>query len=267
MKRAAIIVAGGGAKRLGGIDKPWININGTPIIEHVVKAARNLASPIVIVGERHAEWSLASDVEWTLEEPRGGGPVAAIRAGLATLPADINQVLLLAADAPLIAQALEQLCAGDMTSDGKAILSQNRLQYLVSCVVRAPFEVAVARGGDSMHSVFDHLQIEAVPFDVMDADTWEDVARIRALAREIDVTDKRWLDEVSEVLGVTHDVDVDAILALTRDVAHNVERKNAPLTSYLLGYAAASQGLSDAEIAAAAAKLGARARERGAANG
>ena len=267
MKRAAIIVAGGGAKRLGGIDKPWLNINGIPIIEHVVKASREFASPIVIVGDRHDGWALASDVEWTLESPRGGGPVAAIRAGLATLPTEIDQILLLAADAPFIAQALEQLCAGDMTTDGKAILSQNRIQYLLSCVVKAPFEVAVARGGDSMHSVFDHLQIDAVPFDVLDADTWEDVAQIRASARESAVTDKQWLDEVSEVLGVTHDVDVDAILSLTRDVAHNVERKNAPLTSYLLGYAAASQGMSDAEIAAAAAKLGALACERGGANG
>lgn len=50
-----------------------------------------------------------------------------------------------------------------------------------------------------------------------------------------------WLTMVAADLGVDPGVlDVEAVLDLARDVAHNVERKAAPLTAYLVGYAAAS---------------------------
>jgi hypothetical protein len=70
-----------------------------------------------------------------------------------------------------------------------------------------------------------------------------------------------WIDEACRVLGIDARMDVEAVLALARDVAHSLERKNAPLTSYLLGYAAASQNLNTTQIADLASKLGARAQE------
>ncbi len=70
-----------------------------------------------------------------------------------------------------------------------------------------------------------------------------------------------WLDEASKLLGIDARIDVEAVLALARDVAHSLERKNAPLTSYLLGYTAASQNLDTEQIAQLASKLGARAQE------
>ncbi len=70
-----------------------------------------------------------------------------------------------------------------------------------------------------------------------------------------------WIDEACKVLGIEARIDVEAVLALARDVAHNQERKSAPLTSYLLGYAAASQNLNTVQIAELASKLGARAQE------
>lgn len=76
-----------------------------------------------------------------------------------------------------------------------------------------------------------------------------------------------WLDEASTLMGIDARIDVNAVLALARDVAHSLERKNAPLTSYLLGYAAASQNLSTEQIAALASKVGARAQEWGNPNG
>lgn len=71
-----------------------------------------------------------------------------------------------------------------------------------------------------------------------------------------------WLNEVAAKLGIDPTIDVDAVLELTRDVAHNLERKNAPLTSYLLGFAAAKQNLTAAQIAALAADIGAMAKDR-----
>jgi len=46
-----------------------------------------------------------------------------------------------------------------------------------------------------------------------------------------------WVAAVSRELGVDVPVDVDLLLDLARDAAHNVERKSAPITTYLLGVA------------------------------
>jgi phosphopantothenoylcysteine synthetase/decarboxylase len=51
-----------------------------------------------------------------------------------------------------------------------------------------------------------------------------------------------WIDELSDVLDL-EDVEVDEGLLtdLTKLTAENVERKAAPVTAYLLGFAAATQ--------------------------
>jgi len=53
-----------------------------------------------------------------------------------------------------------------------------------------------------------------------------------------------WLDELSAALGVEPlgPEETREILGLSRDVAHRVERRYAPLASFLLGAAAARGG-------------------------
>jgi hypothetical protein len=62
-----------------------------------------------------------------------------------------------------------------------------------------------------------------------------------------------WIDVVCAELGITAEVDVDSILAVARDAAHNVERPAAPVSTYLLGIAAA-QGI---DVTEAAQRIGA----------
>ena len=52
-----------------------------------------------------------------------------------------------------------------------------------------------------------------------------------------------WVDELCDVLDIEVELDESLVLDLARDAAHNVERVAAPITTYLLGYAA---GLADA---------------------
>jgi len=49
-----------------------------------------------------------------------------------------------------------------------------------------------------------------------------------------------WIDELCDVLDVEVEVDEALILDLARDAAHNVERRSAPISTFLLGYAAAA---------------------------
>lgn len=58
-----------------------------------------------------------------------------------------------------------------------------------------------------------------------------------------------WIDELLDVLEL-EDVEVDEglVLDLARDAAHEVERPAAPITTYLLGYAAALRGGAAADV-------------------
>ena len=49
-----------------------------------------------------------------------------------------------------------------------------------------------------------------------------------------------WIDELSDVLDVEAEVDEGLLADLTKVAAHNVEHMAAPVTAYLLGFAAAS---------------------------
>ena len=59
-----------------------------------------------------------------------------------------------------------------------------------------------------------------------------------------------WVDELCEELQVDTDLDMSALLDLARDAAHKVDRPAAPLTTFLVGYAAAMRGGSEKDIEA-----------------
>lgn len=60
-----------------------------------------------------------------------------------------------------------------------------------------------------------------------------------------------WTAELAEVLGAKDaPVDVALLLDVARDVAHGVDRPAVPITLFLLGYAAAQQGGTDAAVEA-----------------
>lgn len=57
-----------------------------------------------------------------------------------------------------------------------------------------------------------------------------------------------WIDAVRRELGLDTDVDITAILDVARAAAHGVARPAAPITTFLLGVAAAA-GVDPAEAA------------------
>jgi hypothetical protein len=62
-----------------------------------------------------------------------------------------------------------------------------------------------------------------------------------------------WVSELCAALGIDPEaLDRDLVLDLARDAAHNVARPAAPLTTFLVGYAAGLRGGgADALVAAA----------------
>jgi hypothetical protein len=56
------------------------------------------------------------------------------------------------------------------------------------------------------------------------------------------VTLHDWIDELCDALEIDVEVDEGLVLDLAREAAHSVERPAAPISTFLLGYAAASRG-------------------------
>ncbi len=61
-----------------------------------------------------------------------------------------------------------------------------------------------------------------------------------------------WIDEVCDLLDIDHEADEGLVLDLARVCAHGVQRPAAPVTTYLLGYAAGARGLDPTGIEALA---------------
>ncbi len=156
----AVVLAGGSARRLGGVDKTALVLDGTTLLDRVL-AALGDARTIVVVGPRR---DTARPVEWIREELPGTGPVAALRAGLSAITAP--WVAVLAADLPfLTASDVIALRVAAAPSEGALLVDDTgREQYLA-----ALWRTAVLRGalasydGTSMRGLVALLLTARVP--------------------------------------------------------------------------------------------------------
>ncbi len=65
---------------------------------------------------------------------------------------------------------------------------------------------------------------------------------------------EHWTQALREELGITDPVDIELLLDLTKDVAHNVARPAAPLTAFMVGLAAGKAGAAPDSVLAASDK-------------
>ncbi len=63
-----------------------------------------------------------------------------------------------------------------------------------------------------------------------------------------------WINKLSAALEVDTEVDQALVLDLARVAAHGVTRPAAPLTTYLLGFAAGARGATAEQVEALAAR-------------
>lgn len=261
-----VLLAGGAGRRLGGMDKAMLSLGGRTLLERLLTATAG-ARRRVVVGPRRplgSGWSHGgSEVLWAREEPPGSGPLAALTAGVGTLSSALSSaqssaksappgsghdvapvVLVLAVDQPFVdAEVCQRLLAAVATADaGVLVDSHARLQPLAAAYDRRALDAALARIGDPrdrpVRLVLDGLDVTEVhsPWAARDVDDPSDVEMMML----IDWT--RQLAEALEVDDELADLDLDAILDLARDAAHAVERPAAPVTTFLVGYAAARRG-------------------------
>jgi len=67
---------------------------------------------------------------------------------------------------------------------------------------------------------------------------------------------EEWIDELCELLSIDpNEVDIDGLLDLSRRAAHGVERRAAPVTTYLVGVAVGAGANAEEVMAKIAARL------------
>ncbi len=238
-----MILTGGRSVRMGR-DKAHATIGGAAMVERVVAAIPG-AVPIVIVGPAPAV-DFARPVVLTREEPPGGGPVAGLAAALPHVATDL--LALLATDLPFLGDLPERLVHRLADSGADAVLatdSTGREQPVCAAYRTASLRASVTELGDpdgvamrrlvrNLHSVRYKPRTTTVD-PTMDVDTPADLARARGA-----VMMQGWIDAVRLDLNMTGELDVDVVLDVAKDVAHNVQRPAAPVTTYLLGLAVGS---------------------------
>ncbi|HAM26270.1 MAG TPA: molybdopterin-guanine dinucleotide biosynthesis protein MobA [Microbacteriaceae bacterium] len=261
----AIVLAGGRSARLGGEPKAALRYEGRSLLSLTLDAAAD-AKRTVVVGDASA-LVVPVGVLVARERPAFAGPAAAIAAGLVALagasPSDYT--LVLACDMPGIANAVPPLLerAGHAADGAIALDSAGHPQYLAGIYRTASLAAAVrnhAAGLEnlSVRALLAGLELAHAPVPLgstSDVDTWADVARFGIPAapgsqsKETNMASQddeekmaalaEWSRSLSVELGVAGaEVDIDAVLTLAGTVAHAVMRPAAPLTTFIVGYAA-----------------------------
>lgn len=219
----AIVLAGGGGRRLGGVDKAGIRVGDSTLLARALDAVAGAANRVVVGPAR----VLPAGVIGAWEDPPGGGPVAAIEAGLAKLAespqaaehATVTEsaeaaeplTVVLACDMPLISRTLVEGLVNAATSralgdradlataretgrrvDGVLLVDEAGHRQPLAAVYRTDSlrdaVASLATTHDAaMRSLIADLVLVELAADrdaTLDCDTWEGVARSRHLLEE-----------------------------------------------------------------------------------
>lgn len=176
---AAIVLAGGTAARMGGIDKASVELHGRTLLARALEALID-AGEVVVVGD---EVPTDRPVTFVLEDPRHGGPVAGLLTGREALLHTPPLLAVLAVDMPLVtASTFDRLRAAVGSSDGARLVDPDG-RHPLALVVRTDRLDDVRPGLEAQHGMalrallepLDLAEVPTVDDEHRDVDTWEDL--------------------------------------------------------------------------------------------
>jgi molybdopterin-guanine dinucleotide biosynthesis protein A len=187
LRLGAVILTGGTAARMGGVDKASLQLGGVTLLEHAL-AATTAASEVVVVG---GEVPTRRRVTWTREHPPLGGPAAGILAGLDGFRTAPDLLCVLAVDMPgVTVDAVARLTAAvtsDPSSDGAVLVDDDGRRQVLAAVYRASALQAARperpedEAGLPVRRLVGSLRLVEVPAigqEPCDVDTWRDLRRL-----------------------------------------------------------------------------------------
>jgi molybdopterin-guanine dinucleotide biosynthesis protein A len=103
-RTVAAIIAGGPARRLGGLSKPLLAVGGRAIADRQLEVLRGVFGEVLAIANDPAPW-LARDVRVFPDRVAGAGPLGGVEAALAAA-ADAEAVVCVAGDLPFLSATL-----------------------------------------------------------------------------------------------------------------------------------------------------------------
>jgi molybdopterin-guanine dinucleotide biosynthesis protein A len=175
-----VVLAGGTAARMDGIDKGSVELHGRTLLELAVDAFVD-ADEVVVVAPGSVPTS--RPVTFTSEDPPRGGPVAGLLTGVDALLRRPRLVGVLAVDMPRVTPAtMRRLRAAAEGHDGAFLVDADGRRQLAGVLdagalagVRPDLE---GQHGMALHRLLAPLRLAEVPADGdegIDIDTWADL--------------------------------------------------------------------------------------------
>ena len=258
---SGVVLAGGTAARMDGVDKARVELDGRTLLELRARRRSLDADEVVVVGARRVPTS--RPVTFVREDPPRGGPVAGLLAGVDALLRRARLVGVLAVDMPRVTPRDDRGGCADAAEghDGAFLVDADGRRQLGGRARRRPAGRGAARPrGPARHGAAPPARPPATwprspptatrratstPGRTCATSTGDAPMRraspCRAPGRSRDiglVNLHDWIDELCDVLDIETEVDEGLILDLARVAAHNVQQTAAPITTYLLGFAA-----------------------------
>ena len=174
---AAVILAGGTAVRMDGIDKASVEYAGRTLLEHALAALAD-AVEVVVVG---AEVPTTRPATFVREEPPQGGPAAGLLAGRDALQGSPDHLAVLAVDMPRVrADTFRRLLAAAEGHDGALLVDGSGRPALagvldLAALDRVRPDDAVGLPLHRLLAPLDLADVAALPGEARDVDTWADL--------------------------------------------------------------------------------------------
>jgi molybdopterin-guanine dinucleotide biosynthesis protein A len=179
---SAVVLAGGVAARLDGADKSSIELNGRTLLTWALDAVVD-AAEVVVVGD---PVPTHRPVTFTREDPRHGGPVAALLTGRDALLDPRGTVAVLACDMPFLTagtfQRLREAAEGSEGSEGAVLIGPDGRRQLAMVLDLARLDdvrpSVEEQHNLALHRLLEPLDLTEVPAEGRehrDIDTWADV--------------------------------------------------------------------------------------------
>jgi molybdopterin-guanine dinucleotide biosynthesis protein A len=178
----AVVLAGGRASRLGGFDKATVEVAGRTLLATALDAVLD-AGEVVVVGD---QVPTERPVTFVREDPRHGGPVAALLTGCDALLRRPRTVVVLAVDMPRVTartvRRLHEAHAADPDADGAVLVGPDGRRQLALVLDRERLEAVrpdhEAQHGYAVHRLLAGLRLVEVPAEDdehRDVDTFADL--------------------------------------------------------------------------------------------
>ena len=186
-----IVLCGGQGRRIGGIDKPLIRVNGRCLLDHALERLAPQASRIVLsVGANEPAYR-EFGCELVADEEAGEGPLAGLVSAFRVVKT--KRALTLPGDTPLPAPTLVQRLAQDAVTKGVAVAHDGQrrqnLTMLIDETQRAALTQFYRASGRAVHRWFAEIALPSsdlsdLASSFININTPEDLAALRCAFKQ-----------------------------------------------------------------------------------